>query len=81
MFVNYFITIYLHNYIVRVLFAYYYIARIIVIVILFGDTRNIATEIFRAGRNELCELCARPGNNQSLFYRVAHLIAARIETS
>lgn len=77
MFVNYFITIYLHNYIVHVLFAYYYTACIIVIITLFGDAR---ARIFRTGRSErtFASRIFGPGNNQSLFYRVAHLIAGAL---
>jgi len=84
MFVNYFITIYLHNYIISILFAYYYIARIIIIIILFRDTQSCAARSYlvrnfsgseEASASYVSASRIRPGYNQSLFYRVTHLIA------
>lgn len=78
MFVNYFIIMYLHNYIVRVLFAYYYTACIIVIIILSGDTHGALALLNFFGKERARGI---RGNNQSLFYRVYPLNRRRIETS
>jgi len=84
MFVNYFITIYLHNYIVSILFAYYYTACIIIIIILFRDTQSCAARSYlvrnffgseEASASYVSASRIRPRYNQSLFYRVTHLIA------
>jgi len=83
MFVNYFITIYLHNYIVSILFAYYYTARIIIIIILFRDTQLCAARSYLVRNFSRSEEASASyvstsricGYNQSLFYRVTHLIA------
>lgn len=80
MFVNYFITIYLHNCNVHVLFEYYYTACIIIFIILSGDGA-LAFQIFRAGRAR-CDPRAEFFLEQSIFILSRYpLNRRRIETS